>query len=73
MDHLHIKLVDAQVVINQHVKDQQILEEKIAAIENENKRLQKLLSEKEAKSKSEQSPSKVIKNFKKSVAFKMIV
>ncbi|KAH0461374.1 hypothetical protein IEQ34_008949 [Dendrobium chrysotoxum] len=38
-----------------------------------NKRLQSLLSEKETTSKSEQSPSRVIKEFKKSVAFKMII
>ncbi|KAH0457637.1 hypothetical protein IEQ34_012952 [Dendrobium chrysotoxum] len=60
-------------VINQHVKDQKTLEEKIAAIEVENKKLQSLLSEKEAISKSEQSPSRVIEEFKKFVAFKMIV
>ncbi|KAH0461348.1 hypothetical protein IEQ34_008923 [Dendrobium chrysotoxum] len=73
MDRLHIKLADAQTVINQHVKDQQILKEKIAVIEKKNKRLHNLLSEKEAKSKSEQSPSRVIEEFKKSIAFKMIV
>ncbi|KAI0511976.1 hypothetical protein KFK09_012610 [Dendrobium nobile] len=73
MNRLHIKLVDTQTMINQYVKDQQILEEKIAAIENENERLQSLLSEKEAKFKSEQSFSRVIEEFKKSIAFKMIV
>ncbi|KAH0448774.1 hypothetical protein IEQ34_022574 [Dendrobium chrysotoxum] len=73
MDRIHIELVDAQAMINQHVKDQQILEEKITAIEDENKRLQSLLSEKEAKSKLKLSPSKVIEEFNKSVAFKMIV
>ncbi|KAH0463770.1 hypothetical protein IEQ34_006556 [Dendrobium chrysotoxum] len=60
-------------MINQYVKDQQILEEKIAAIENENKRLQSLLSEKEAKSKLEQLPSRVIEEFKKSITLKMII
>ncbi|KAL0919985.1 hypothetical protein M5K25_009081 [Dendrobium thyrsiflorum] len=73
MDRLHIDLVDAQAMINQHVKDQQIFEEKIPDIENENKRLQSLLSDKEARSQSKQSPSRVIEEFKKSIAFKMIV
>ncbi|KAH0451829.1 hypothetical protein IEQ34_019128 [Dendrobium chrysotoxum] len=73
MERLHIELVDAQVVINQHVKDQKNLEEKIAIIEDENKMLQSLLSKKEAISKSDQSPSRVIKEFKKFVAFKMII
>ncbi|KAL0913378.1 hypothetical protein M5K25_016836 [Dendrobium thyrsiflorum] len=58
MDHLHIELMDAQVTINQHAKDHHIIDEKLIAIENENKRLQSLL---------------VIEEFKKSVAFKMIV
>ncbi|KAH0466745.1 hypothetical protein IEQ34_003983 [Dendrobium chrysotoxum] len=42
-------------------------------IEDENNRLQSLLSEKEAISQSEQSPSRVIEEFKKFVAFKMII
>ncbi|KAH0467616.1 hypothetical protein IEQ34_002649 [Dendrobium chrysotoxum] len=59
-DPVHIKLVDAQTIINQHVKDQQILEEKITALEDGNKRFQNLLYEKEvalskAKSKLELS------------------
>ncbi|KAH0455915.1 hypothetical protein IEQ34_015947 [Dendrobium chrysotoxum] len=73
MDHLYIELVEAQVAINHHLKDQQIFDEKLASIENENKRLQSLRSEIEAKSKSEQSPSRVIEEFKKCVAFKMII
>ncbi|KAL0909376.1 hypothetical protein M5K25_020238 [Dendrobium thyrsiflorum] len=54
-------------------KDQKTLEEKIAAADDENKRLQSLLSEKETRSQSQQSPSRVIEEFKKSIAFKMIV
>ncbi|KAL0919535.1 hypothetical protein M5K25_011634 [Dendrobium thyrsiflorum] len=73
IDRLHIDLVDAQATINQYAKNQKTLEEKIAAAENENKRLQNLLSEKETRSQSEQSPSRVIEEFKKSIAFKMIV
>ncbi|KAH0464272.1 hypothetical protein IEQ34_007058 [Dendrobium chrysotoxum] len=73
MDHLHIELVDSQVVINQYMKNQKTPEEKIIIIEDENKRLQSFLSEKEATSKLEQSPSRVIEEFKKSVTFKMII
>ncbi|KAL0918661.1 hypothetical protein M5K25_010684 [Dendrobium thyrsiflorum] len=62
MDRLHIELVDAQTTINQQMKDQQILED-------ENKRLQSILSEKEA----QQLPSTVIEQFKKSFAFKIII
>ncbi|KAL0904917.1 hypothetical protein M5K25_027081 [Dendrobium thyrsiflorum] len=62
MDDLHIELVDAQTTINQQMKDQQILE-------YEKKRLQSLLSEKEA----QQLPSTVIEEFKKSFAFKIII
>ncbi|KAH0455279.1 hypothetical protein IEQ34_015311 [Dendrobium chrysotoxum] len=65
MDHIHIELVDTQTTINQHVKAQQILEEKITAFEDENKRFQSLLSEKEValcktKSKSKLSSPRVI-------------
>ncbi|KAL0913316.1 hypothetical protein M5K25_016767 [Dendrobium thyrsiflorum] len=35
--------------------------------------LQSLLSEKETRSQSEQSPSRVIEEFKRSIAFKMII
>ncbi|KAL0909379.1 hypothetical protein M5K25_020241 [Dendrobium thyrsiflorum] len=73
IDRLHIDLVDAQATINQYGKDQKTLEEKIAAADDENKRLQSLLSEKETRSQSQQSPSRVIEEFKKSIAFKMIV
>ncbi|KAL0915548.1 hypothetical protein M5K25_015974 [Dendrobium thyrsiflorum] len=62
MDRLHIDLVDAQTTINQQMKDQQILE-------GENKRLQSMLSKKEA----QQLPSTVIEDFKKSFAFKIII
>ncbi|KAH0463917.1 hypothetical protein IEQ34_006703 [Dendrobium chrysotoxum] len=62
MDHLHIELVEAQATIKQQEETQQILEA-------ENKRLQSVLSEKEA----EQLPSAAIKEFKKSYAFKIII
>ncbi|KAL0915305.1 hypothetical protein M5K25_015712 [Dendrobium thyrsiflorum] len=62
MDRLHIDLVDAQTTINQQMKDQKVLED-------ENKRLQSILSEKEA----QQLPSTVIEDFKKSFAFKIII
>ncbi|KAH0452878.1 hypothetical protein IEQ34_017202 [Dendrobium chrysotoxum] len=62
IDCLHIELVDAQTTINQQMKDQEIL---VA----ENKRLQSMLSEREA----QQLLSTVIDDFKKSAAFKIIV
>ncbi|KAH0451200.1 hypothetical protein IEQ34_018499 [Dendrobium chrysotoxum] len=62
IDHLHIELVEAQSTINQQMRDQQILEA-------ENKKLQSMLSEKEA----QQLPSTVIEEFKKSYAFKIII
>ncbi|KAH0449343.1 hypothetical protein IEQ34_023143 [Dendrobium chrysotoxum] len=62
IDRLHIELVEAQATINQQMRDQQILEA-------ENKKLQSMLSEKEA----QQLPSAVIKKFKKSYAFKIII
>ncbi|KAH0449086.1 hypothetical protein IEQ34_022886 [Dendrobium chrysotoxum] len=62
IDCLHIELVDAQMMINQQMKDQEIL---VA----ENKRLQSMLSERE----TQQLPSTVIDDFKKSAAFKIIV
>ncbi|KAL0913269.1 hypothetical protein M5K25_016716 [Dendrobium thyrsiflorum] len=62
MDRLHIDLVDAYTTINQQMKDQQVLED-------ENKRLQSMLSEK----KAQHLPSTVIEDFKKSFAFKIII
>ncbi|KAH0468086.1 hypothetical protein IEQ34_003119 [Dendrobium chrysotoxum] len=62
MDRLHIELVEAHATIKQQEKNQQILEA-------ENKRLQSVLSEKEA----QQLPSTVIEEFKKSYAFKIII
>ncbi|KAH0452641.1 hypothetical protein IEQ34_019940 [Dendrobium chrysotoxum] len=62
MDRLHIELVEAQATIKQQEKAQQVLEA-------ENERLQSVLSEKEA----QQLPSAVIKEFKKSYAFKIII
>ncbi|KAH0457801.1 hypothetical protein IEQ34_013116 [Dendrobium chrysotoxum] len=67
MDRLYIELVEAQAVANlatikQQEKTQQILED-------ENERLQSVLSEKEA----QQLSSAVIEEFKKSYAFKIII
>ncbi|KAH0451079.1 hypothetical protein IEQ34_021771 [Dendrobium chrysotoxum] len=62
MDHLYIELVETQAMINQQMRDQQLLEA-------ENKKLQSMLSEKEA----QQLPSVVIEEFKKSYAFKIII
>ncbi|KAH0462194.1 hypothetical protein IEQ34_009769 [Dendrobium chrysotoxum] len=62
IDHLHIELVETQAMINQQMRDQQILEA-------ENKKLQSMLSEKEA----QQLPSAVLEEFKKSYAFKIII
>ncbi|KAH0452817.1 hypothetical protein IEQ34_017141 [Dendrobium chrysotoxum] len=62
MDRLHIELVEAQAMIKQQEKTQQI-------IEAENKRLQSVLSEKEA----QQLPSVAIEEFKKSYTFKIII
>ncbi|KAH0451873.1 hypothetical protein IEQ34_019172 [Dendrobium chrysotoxum] len=62
IDRLHIKLVEAHVTIKQQEKNQQIFEA-------ENKRLQSVLSEKEA----QQLSSTVIEEFKKSYAFKIII
>ncbi|KAH0452523.1 hypothetical protein IEQ34_019822 [Dendrobium chrysotoxum] len=56
------ELVEAQATIKQQEKVQQVLEA-------ENKRLQSILSEKEA----QQLPSAVIEEFKKSYAFKIII
>ncbi|KAH0453751.1 hypothetical protein IEQ34_018075 [Dendrobium chrysotoxum] len=56
------ELVEAQATIKQQKKAQQVLEA-------ENKRLQSVLSEKEA----QQLPSAVIEEFKKSYAFKIII
>ncbi|KAH0458537.1 hypothetical protein IEQ34_013852 [Dendrobium chrysotoxum] len=62
MDRLYIELVEAQATIEQQEKNHQILEA-------ENKRLQSVLSEKEA----QQLPSTVIEEFKKPYAFKIII
>ncbi|KAH0459837.1 hypothetical protein IEQ34_010500 [Dendrobium chrysotoxum] len=56
------ELVEAQATIKQQEKAQQVLED-------ENERLQSVLSEKEA----QQLPSAVIEEFKKSYAFKIII
>ncbi|KAH0465773.1 hypothetical protein IEQ34_005876 [Dendrobium chrysotoxum] len=62
IDRLHIELVEAHAMINQKIRDQQIFEA-------ENKKLQSMMSEKEA----QQLSSAVIEEFKKSYAFKIII
>ncbi|KAH0448715.1 hypothetical protein IEQ34_022515 [Dendrobium chrysotoxum] len=62
MDRLHIELVEAQAMIKQQEKTQQVLEA-------ENERLKSVLSEKE----TQQLPLAVIEEFKKSYAFKIII
>ncbi|KAH0457539.1 hypothetical protein IEQ34_012854 [Dendrobium chrysotoxum] len=76
IDRLQINLVDEQGTINQLLMDQQISGEKIAAFEDENKRFQNLIAEKEATlSKDEYGSAslRVIEDFKESIAFKTII
>ncbi|KAI0520564.1 hypothetical protein KFK09_008040 [Dendrobium nobile] len=71
-DQLQIDLVEAQSMIAQLSKDQKSSAEKIAVLEAENKRSQTLIAEKEAVLTSLES-SGVIEDFKKSIAFKIII
>ncbi|KAI0495077.1 hypothetical protein KFK09_025224 [Dendrobium nobile] len=71
-DQLQIDLVEAQSTIAQLSKDQKSSAEKIAVLEAENKRSQTLIAEKEAVLTSLES-SGVIEDFKKSIAFKIII
>ncbi|KAI0523469.1 hypothetical protein KFK09_005864 [Dendrobium nobile] len=71
-DQLQIDLVEAQSMIAQLSKDQKSSAEKIAVLETENKRSQTLIAEKEAVLTSLES-SGVIEDFKKSIAFKIII
>ncbi|KAH0470950.1 hypothetical protein IEQ34_000673 [Dendrobium chrysotoxum] len=62
----------ARVTITQLLKDQKASKEKIASLEVKDKRSQTLIVEKEA-TFSGSEPSKVIEDFKKSIAFKTII
>ncbi|PKU81264.1 hypothetical protein MA16_Dca015293 [Dendrobium catenatum] len=67
-----IDLADAQAIITQLLKDQKAFEKKIASLEAKDKRSQTLIAEKEA-ALSGSEPSRVFKDFKKSIAFKIII
>ncbi|KAL0903468.1 hypothetical protein M5K25_027852 [Dendrobium thyrsiflorum] len=72
IDRLQIDLEDVQVTITQLLKDQEAFVEKITELEAENKKSQTLIAEKESALFSLES-SRVIKDFKKSIAFKTII
>ncbi|KAL0919372.1 hypothetical protein M5K25_011463 [Dendrobium thyrsiflorum] len=69
---LQVGLEGAQVVISQLWKDQKTSAEKVCKLEAENKRSHTLLDEKEA-TLSDLESSRIIEDFKKSIAFKSII
>ncbi|KAH0455952.1 hypothetical protein IEQ34_015984 [Dendrobium chrysotoxum] len=72
IDRLQVDLERAQATITQLREDQRASGEKVAMLEAENKRSQTLIAEKEAALTSFES-SRVIDDFKKSIAFKIII
>ncbi|KAL0903773.1 hypothetical protein M5K25_028176 [Dendrobium thyrsiflorum] len=72
IDRLQIDFEEAQAIITQLRKDQKASVEKVVMLESENKRSQTLIVEKEA-ALSDLESSKIIKDFKKSIAFKTII
>ncbi|KAH0456100.1 hypothetical protein IEQ34_014007 [Dendrobium chrysotoxum] len=72
IDHLQVDPERAQATITQLREDQRASGEKITVLEAENKRSQTLIAEKEAALTSFES-SRVIDDFKKSIAFKIII
>ncbi|KAH0468385.1 hypothetical protein IEQ34_003418 [Dendrobium chrysotoxum] len=72
IDHLQVDLERAQATITQLHEDQRASGEKVAVLEAENKRSQTLITEKEAAMMSFES-ARVINDFKKSIAFKIII
>ncbi|KAH0457993.1 hypothetical protein IEQ34_013308 [Dendrobium chrysotoxum] len=72
LDRLQVDLERAQAMITQLREDQRASGEKVAVLEAENKRSQTLIAEKEAALTSFES-SRVIEDFKKSIAFKIII
>ncbi|KAH0454108.1 hypothetical protein IEQ34_016032 [Dendrobium chrysotoxum] len=72
IDRLQVDLERAQAMITQLREDQRASEEKVVVLEAENKRSQTLIAEKEAALTSFESV-RVIDDFKKSIAFKIII
>ncbi|KAH0467460.1 hypothetical protein IEQ34_004698 [Dendrobium chrysotoxum] len=72
IDHLQVDLERAQATITQLREDQRASGEKVAVLEAENKRSQTLIAEKKAALTSFES-ARVIDDFKKSIAFKIII
>ncbi|KAL0912757.1 hypothetical protein M5K25_016155 [Dendrobium thyrsiflorum] len=72
IDRLQVDLDEAQTVITQLRKDQKTAAEKVGKLEAENKRSRTLLAEKEA-ALSDLESSRIVEDFKKSIAFKSII
>ncbi|KAH0463053.1 hypothetical protein IEQ34_007635 [Dendrobium chrysotoxum] len=72
IDRLQVDLERAQTTITQLREDQRASGERVAVLEAENKRSQTLIAEKEAALTSFES-ARVIDDFKKSIAFKIII
>ncbi|KAH0449161.1 hypothetical protein IEQ34_022961 [Dendrobium chrysotoxum] len=72
LDRLQVDLERAQAMIIQLREDQRASGEKVAVLEAENKRSQTLIAKKEAALMSFES-SRVIEDFKKLIAFKIII
>ncbi|KAH0448828.1 hypothetical protein IEQ34_022628 [Dendrobium chrysotoxum] len=72
IDRLQVDLERAQANITQLREDQRASGERVAVLEAENKRSQTLIAEKEAALTSFES-ARVIDDFKKSIAFKIII
>ncbi|KAH0452358.1 hypothetical protein IEQ34_019657 [Dendrobium chrysotoxum] len=72
IDRLQVDFKRAQATITQLQEDQRASVEKVTALEAENKRSQTLIAEKEAALIGFES-SRVIEDFKKSIAFKIIL
>ncbi|KAH0455205.1 hypothetical protein IEQ34_015237 [Dendrobium chrysotoxum] len=71
-DQHQIDLAEARTIITQLLKYQKASKEKIVSLEAKNKRSQTLIAEKEAAFSGSES-SKIIEDFKKSIAFKTII
>ncbi|KAL0927438.1 hypothetical protein M5K25_001605 [Dendrobium thyrsiflorum] len=72
IDRLQVDLEGAQAVVTQLQKDQKTSAEKVGKLEAENKKSRTLLAEKEA-ALSDLESSRIIEDFKKSIAFKSII
>ncbi|KAI0522568.1 hypothetical protein KFK09_004948 [Dendrobium nobile] len=71
-DRHQIDLEEAQATITRLLKEQKVSEEKIVSLEAKDKKSQAIIAEKEV-ALSSLEPSRVIEDFKKSIAFKTIV